>query len=205
MSTALLDTPGWLAIVLCTFGAVITAGLPAPVGLSTLRSAVGLSAVLALVLPSATGVALVMLGVGTAVGVDHSLFRLRRESVKLAKLARRPGAQLRTMDTTRTTTGQSVVVCTAAGVVSMAGLHVAVSQAFTSLSGYSPAVVVAVAVAGSLPAMPTLLAKVRLWFGVPETRRPRQTRTPATWHQPQISLLLSAAAVTTLVLAAIGG
>jgi len=205
MNTALLDTPGCLAIVLCTFGAVITAGLPATAGLSTVRSAVGLSAVLSLVLPSATGASLVMLGVGTAVGIDNSLFRLKRETDKRAKLAGRPGAHRHAIDTTKTMTGQSVVVCCTAGVISMAALHVAVSQAFTSLSAHSSAAVVAVAVAGSLPAMPTMLATVRTWFGMPEVRRTRPPRTRVMAHQPQTSLLLSSVALLALVFAAIGG
>ncbi|HEX6339806.1 hypothetical protein [Umezawaea sp.] len=200
MNTALLDTPGCLAIVLCAFGAVITAGTPSHAGLTAVRSAVGLSAVLSLVVPSATAGALVMLGIGTAVGIDNSVFRLRRESEKQAKLARRPGAHA--VDTTRTTTGQSVLVCCAAGVVSMAVLHIAISQAFTSIAGRSTAVVVAVAVAGALPTMPALLNGLRTWFAPADTRRPRTRALP---HQPQTSLLLSAVVLLALTFAAIGG
>jgi RND superfamily putative drug exporter len=95
----------------------------------------------------------VILLVGMAVGVDYSLFYVRREREERAR-----GASPRSaLDRAAETAGHAVVVSGISVVVAMAGMFLSGSAVFRSF-GLGTILVVTVTVAGALTALPALLA-----------------------------------------------
>ena len=74
-----LSLPITLGILLLAFGALVAAGLPLLLGLTAVAGAMGLVAVVSQLVPVSDSTANVVLLVGLAVGVDYSLFYIRRE------------------------------------------------------------------------------------------------------------------------------
>jgi RND superfamily putative drug exporter len=97
----------------------------------------------------------VILLIGMAVGVDYSLFYLRREREERAAGAS-PAKALRR---TAATSGQAVLISGATVLIAMAGMLFANNKIFTSI-GVGAMVMVAVAMLGSLSVLPALMAKL---------------------------------------------
>jgi putative drug exporter of the RND superfamily len=74
-----------LIILLVVFGALIAAGVPILLALSAVGAAVGLSAFASYLVPTNDLLSSVVLLVGMAVGVDYSLFYIRRDREERAK------------------------------------------------------------------------------------------------------------------------
>jgi RND superfamily putative drug exporter len=107
--------------------------------------------------------------IGMAVGVDYSLFYLRR-----AREERERGrTKLDAVEIAAATSGHSVVVSGFAVIVSMAGLYVVGDATFNSLAT-GAILVVAIAVLGSITVLPGLLAKFGKWVDRP--------RVPLLWR-----------------------
>ncbi len=107
--------------------------------------------------------------VGMAVGVDYSLFYVKR-----ARAERHRGrSQLDAVEIAAETAGHSVLVSGLAVMVSMFGLYFANDATFASLATGS-IIVVAVAVLGSLTVLPALLVKLG--------RRIDRPRVPVLWR-----------------------
>jgi uncharacterized membrane protein YdfJ with MMPL/SSD domain len=134
----------------------------------------GHAALVSHVVPTTDTTASVILLVGMAVGVDYSLFYLRREREETAAgLPPRSALQR-----AAATSGQAVLISGATVVIAMAGMLLAGNAAFTSL-GVGTILVVTMAVAGSLTVLPALLARLghRVEWGrirVPGGRRSRR-------------------------------
>ncbi len=151
----LISVPLTLLILLVVFGAIIAAGVPVLLALSCVVSAMGLSSLASHVLPETSAVSNVILLMGMAVGVDYSLFYLKREREE-----RRKGkSHLDAIDIAAETSGHTVVVSGTTVIVAMAGLYLAQEATFASLATGS-IIVVAVAVLGSVTVLPALLAKL---------------------------------------------
>lgn len=158
----LISLPLTLLILLVVFGAIIAAGVPVLLALSCVGAAIGLSALASHVLPETSAVSNVILLMGMAVGVDYSLFHLKREREE-----RRKGAShLDAIEIAAETSGHTVVVSGTTVIVSMAGLYLAQEATFASLATGS-IIVVAVAVLASLTVLPALLAKLGRWVDRP--------------------------------------
>ncbi|MEU2076060.1 MMPL family transporter [Streptomyces sp. NPDC013489] len=158
----LISLPLTLLILLVVFGAIIAAGVPVLLALSCVGAAIGLSALASHVLPETSAVSNVILLMGMAVGVDYSLFHLKREREE-----RRKGAShLDAIEIAAETSGHTVVVSGTTVIVSMAGLYLAQKATFASLATGS-IIVVAVAVLASLTVLPALLAKLGRWVDRP--------------------------------------
>ncbi|MFD9245975.1 MMPL family transporter, partial [Streptomyces sp. NPDC059556] len=158
----LISLPLTLLILLVVFGAIIAAGVPVLLALSCVGAAIGLSALASHVLPETSAVSNVILLMGMAVGVDYSLFHLKREREE-----RRKGAShLDAIAIAAETSGHTVVVSGTTVIVSMAGLYLAQEATFASLATGS-IIVVAVAVLASLTVLPALLAKLGRWVDRP--------------------------------------
>ncbi len=71
--------PLTLGILLVVFGALVAAAVPLLLGLSAVMAALGLVAIPSQVLPMDGAASSIILLIGLAVGVDYSLFYLRRE------------------------------------------------------------------------------------------------------------------------------
>ncbi|MEU2235259.1 MMPL family transporter [Streptomyces vietnamensis] len=159
----LISLPLTLLILLVVFGAIIAAGVPVLLAMSCVGAAIGLSTLASHVLPETSAVSNVILLMGMAVGVDYSLFYLKREREERQKGA----SHLDAIEIAAETSGHTVVVSGTTVIVSMAGLYLAQEATFASLATGS-IIVVAVAVLASLTVLPALLAKLGRWVDRPK-------------------------------------
>ncbi|SDY55114.1 putative drug exporter of the RND superfamily [Micromonospora pattaloongensis] len=164
-----LSIPVTLAILVIAFGALIAAGIPVLLALSSVAAAMGLSTIASHLVPANDSSASVILLIGMAVGVDYSLFYVRREREERAKGRR----HLDAVEMAAETSGHAVVVSGLAVIISMAGLFLANDPIFASFAVGS-ILVVAVAVIGSLTVLPAVLAKLGRWIDKP--------RVPLLWR-----------------------
>ena len=81
--------PVTLIILLIAFGALVAAGLPVLLAFSGVLATIGLSALASHVVAAGDATKSVILLIGMAVGVDYSLFYLRREREERARASRR--------------------------------------------------------------------------------------------------------------------
>ncbi|MFI0357399.1 MMPL family transporter [Actinomadura sp. 9N407] len=155
-----ISLPLTLVIMLVVFGAVIAAGVPVALALSSVAAAMGLSSLVSHLMPATSAIGNVILLMGMAVGVDYSLFYLKREREE-----RRRG-RADAIEIAAETSGHTVVVSGSTVIVAMAGLYLAGESTFSSLATGS-IIVVAVAVLASLTVLPALLAKLGRWVDRP--------------------------------------
>ena len=209
----LLSLPVTLAILIIAFGALIAAGVPVLLALSSVAAAMGLSTLASHLVPATDTTASVILLIGMAVGVDYSLFYVRREREERAK--GRSG--LDAVEVAAETSGHAVVVSGTAVIIAMAGLLLAQDAIFSSLAVGS-ILVVAVAVLGSLTVLPALLAKLGRWVDRPRVpllwrlTTPRPGRRPRFWpavlrpalRAPVATLLVSVGLLLALAAPALG-
>ncbi len=206
-----LSLPLTLIIMVLVFGAIIAAGVPVLLALSAVAAAVGLSTLASHVFPDAGTVNSVILLMGMAVGVDYSLFYLKREREERAKGL----GHIDAIEVAAATSGHSVVVSGIAVIVSMGGLYLAGDAIFASLATGS-IIVVAVAMLGSLTVLPALLGKLGRWVDRPRVpllwRLSSRTGEPRLWpallrpalRRPGVTLLVSVLALGALALPALG-
>lgn len=165
----ILSLPVTFAILIVAFGALIAAGVPVLLALSSVGAALGLSTLASHLVPSTDTTASVILLIGMAVGVDYSLFYLRREREERAKGRR----HLDAVEIAAETSGHAVVVSGIAVTIAMAGLFLAGDVVFSSLA-IGSILVVLVSVIGSLTVLPALLSKLGRWIDRP--------RVPVLWR-----------------------
>jgi RND superfamily putative drug exporter len=207
----LISIPITLVILLVAFGALIAAGVPLLLSLTSVAASIGLAAFASQVIPSSDSLSSVILLIGMAVGVDYSLFYVRREREERAKGAGR----LEAIEIAAETSGHAVVVSGVAVTVAMAGMFIARDATFSSLA-VGAILVVAVAVIGSLTVLPALLAKLGRWVD-----RPRipflwrltagRSGSPRIWsallkpslNRPRASLAVAALALVALAIPAL--
>jgi RND superfamily putative drug exporter len=161
--------PITLVILVAAFGALVAAGIPLLLGLTSVAAALGLTALLSHLLHVDEMINSVILLIGLAVGVDYSLFYLRREREERAR-GRNPAAAL---ETAAATSGRAVLVSGLTVMTAMAGMFLMGSRIFWSF-GMGTLLVVAIALIGSLSVLPAVLSKLgdRVDRGrIPLTRR----------------------------------
>ncbi|MET8542277.1 MMPL family transporter [Kitasatospora sp. NPDC004799] len=176
-----ITLPVTLVTLLAVFGSVVMAGVPLLLALSSIAAALGLSMVASHVLPDpGVGTNMILL-VGLAVGVDYTLFYLKREREERARAGGRLGAEA-LVELAAATAGRAIAVSGLAVIVSTSALYLAGDVIFSSLAT-GTILVVAVAVVSSLTVLPALLVKIghrtdrRASHGKPSrTRRTRRTR-----------------------------
>ena len=164
-----LSLPITFAILLVAFGALIAAGIPVLLAFSSVLTALAIYGPLSHLVPDEGTVSSVVLLMGMAVGVDYSLFYLRREREE----RRRGRSTLDAIEIAAQTSGHAVLVSGAAVVLAMSGLFLMREATFAGLAVGS-ILVVAVAVLGSLTVLPALLAKLGRWVDRP--------RVPLLWR-----------------------
>ena len=71
--------PLTLIILLVAFGALVAAGIPLLLGLTAVLGTMGLVAIISQALPMSDSVSAIILLIGLAVGVDYTMFYLKRE------------------------------------------------------------------------------------------------------------------------------
>jgi RND superfamily putative drug exporter len=154
----LTSVPITLILLIAVFGALIAAGIPVLLAGSAVMVAVSLLAVPSRWLPIGSSTAEVVLIIGMAVGVDYSLFYLRREREERAAGASFPGA----LATAAATSGRAILVSGLTVMVSMAGLLLTGIDLFTGIA-VGTIMVVGVAVIGSVTFLPALLSLLGPW------------------------------------------
>jgi len=150
-----LSLPLTFLILLLAFGAFVAAGVPVLLAFSAVLASVGLSELVSHVAHAADATSSVILLIGMAVGVDYSLFYVKREREERAA-----GHDARTaLQRAAATSGQAVLISGATVLVAMAGMLFAGSAIFTSV-GIGAMIVVFVSMVGSLTVLPAILAKL---------------------------------------------
>jgi RND superfamily putative drug exporter len=151
----LFSLPITLAILVVAFGALVAAGIPLLLGLTAVAMTFGLIAVPSHLLPIAEESNAMVLLVGLAVGVDYSMFYLRR-----AREERAAGKSERAaIEAAAATSGHSVLVAGFTVMVAMAGMFLTADATFASF-GVATILVVAIAMLGSLTVLPALLSRL---------------------------------------------
>jgi anti-anti-sigma factor len=150
-----LSLPITLVILVLAFGALVAAGIPLLLGLSAVAITLGLLAPLSQVAPFDEAISSVVLLVGLAVGVDYSMFYIRRERDERAAGRGKEAA----LDLAAATSGRAVLISGCTVMVAMAGMYVTGNATFQSFAT-GTILVVAVAMVGSLTVVPALLSKL---------------------------------------------
>ncbi|WP_448625816.1 MMPL family transporter [Geodermatophilus sp. URMC 64] len=151
-----LAIPITLAVLLLTFGAIVAALLPLVFALTAFVGALGLLTFASQLWHVNATAQTVMLLIGLAVGVDYSLFYLKREREERARGA----GPVDALDIAAATSGRSVLVSGLTVMVAMAGVFLTGSAIFTGI-GVATILVVATSVLGSLTVLPALMS----WLG----------------------------------------
>jgi len=151
----LFSVPLTLIILVIAFGALVAAGIPLLLALTAVFATFGLAALPSHLLPLDEAAPAVVLLIGLAVGVDYSMFYLRRERQERAAGKSEEAA----LEAAAATSGRSVLISGLTVMVAMAGLFLTGDAAFASF-GYATMIVVAVAVLGSLTVLPALLSRL---------------------------------------------
>ena len=150
-----LSLPITFVILLLAFGAFLAAGIPVLLAFTAVLAALGLTHLSSSVIHEADPTASVILLMGMAVGVDYSLFYLKREREERLRGASRREA----LERAAATSGRAVLVSGLTVMTAAAGLMLSGNSVFTSL-GVGTILVVLVAVLGSLTVLPALLSKL---------------------------------------------
>jgi uncharacterized membrane protein YdfJ with MMPL/SSD domain len=150
-----LSLPITLAILIFAFGALVAAGIPVLLAITGVAATLGLVALPSHIAPVDDAVSEVVLLVGMAVGVDYSLFYLRREREERARGASPESA----LESAAATSGHSVIVSGLTVMAAMAGMYLTGNKTFGSMAT-GTIMVVAVAVLGSVTVLPALLSRL---------------------------------------------
>jgi uncharacterized membrane protein YdfJ with MMPL/SSD domain len=206
----LLSVPITLIILIVAFGALVAAGIPLLLGLTAVIATLGLLAIPSQVWPVEEDVSAVVLLIGLAVGVDYSLFYLKREREERA--AGRP--EKAALEAAAATSGRAVLISGLTVMAAMAGMFMTGDKSFGSFA-MGTIMVVAVAVVGSLTVLPALLSRLG--------DRVNKARVPLLWRlqrpqggrfwgflidrvmrRPKLAAALSAGLLVALALPALG-
>jgi RND superfamily putative drug exporter len=151
----LFSVPITLIILVVAFGALVAAGIPLLLALTAVVATLGLIALPSQLLPVAPDVSAIVLLVGLAVGVDYSMFYLKREREERAAGRSEQAA----LEAAAATSGRSVMISGLTVMVAMAGMFLTGDATFASF-GLATMIVVFVAMLGSLTVLPALLSKL---------------------------------------------
>jgi uncharacterized membrane protein YdfJ with MMPL/SSD domain len=145
--------PITLIILVLAFGALVAAGIPLLLAATAVAATIGLLGPLSQIYPVDEAASSVILLIGLAVGVDYSMFYLRREREERARGNTPQGA----LEAAAATSGRAVLVSGITVLIAMSGMYLAGAATFTSFA-IGTMLVVAMAMIGSLTVLPALLA-----------------------------------------------
>jgi RND superfamily putative drug exporter len=199
--------PITLLVLLIAFGALVAAGIPLLLAITAVIGTIGLVGPLSQLTPVDDSVKHVILLIGLAVGVDYSLFYLRRVREERDAGRTTPAS----IDAAAATSGRAVLISGITVMIAMAGMYLGGASTFTSFATGTIAVV-SVAMLGSLTVLPALLSlcgdrvnKGRVpgldrlkagmaSFGAWSRVVDRVMRRPLLWASLSVALLLALAA-----------
>jgi uncharacterized membrane protein YdfJ with MMPL/SSD domain len=206
-----LSLPITLLILIVAFGALVAAGIPVLLAITGVGATLGLVGLVSHLAPVDPAVSEVVLLIGMAVGVDYSLFYMRREREERAAGRGEQAA----LEAAAATSGRSVLISGFTVMAAMAGMYLAGNKTFASMAT-GTILVVAVAVLGSLTVLPALLSKLGdkvMKGGVPFVARRRERGGEARiWgaivdrvlRHPGVAAVVSGGIVVALAIPAIG-
>jgi uncharacterized membrane protein YdfJ with MMPL/SSD domain len=148
-----MSVPVTLAILVFAFGALVAAGIPVLLALTSVAATMGLLGPVSQIAPVDGSVMHVVLLVGMAVGVDYSLFYLKRAREERAAGRENDAA----IEAAAATSGRAVLISGLTVMVAMAGMYLGGISNFASFAT-GTIMVVAVAVIGSLTVLPAMLS-----------------------------------------------
>jgi uncharacterized membrane protein YdfJ with MMPL/SSD domain len=151
-----LSLPLTLIILTITFGTLVAAGVPLLIGITAVLATLGLIALPSELLPVDANLPAVVLMIGLAVGVDYSLFYLRREREERARGCDERSA----LYAAAATSGRAVLISGVTVMVAMAGMLISGDRTFISFAE-GAILVVAIAMFASLTVLPAMLS----WLG----------------------------------------
>jgi len=151
----MIALPLALLILLFVFGSAVAALVPLLLAITAVFATNALIALPSQFIPVDEQIAEVILLVGLAVGVDYSLFYLRREREERAAGRGERAA----LEAAAATSGRAVLVSGITVLIAMAGMLFSGDKTFMSFS-IGTMMVVAVAMIGSLTVLPALLSKL---------------------------------------------
>ncbi|HEX6724675.1 MAG TPA: MMPL family transporter [Gaiella sp.] len=152
----LLSLPVTIVILVIAFGALVAAGIPLLLALSSVMATMGLLAIPSQLWPVDSNISAIVLLIGLAVGVDYSMFYLKREREERAAGKSESAA----LEAAAATSGRSVLISGLTVMTAMAGMFLTGDKTFGSFA-MATILVVAIAVLGSLTVLPALLS----WLG----------------------------------------
>jgi uncharacterized membrane protein YdfJ with MMPL/SSD domain len=199
-----------LLILLVTFGALLAAAVPLILAMTAVIGTIGLAAIASRLVPTDDVTVQVITLVGLAVGVDYSLFYLRREREERAAGRTKTDA----LDIAAATSGRAVLISGLTVMIAMAGMFLTGNTTFMGM-GLGTILVVAVAVLGSLTVLPAVLSGFgdRLNKGrIPLLRRRTQARESRVWgwiidrvmKRPLVSVIVAGGLLVALAIPAFG-
>ncbi|WP_026411309.1 MMPL family transporter [Actinomadura oligospora] len=156
--TEMVSLPITLVTMLVVFASLATALVPLLLAISSIVASVGLSLVASHVFPDSGVSVNIILLIGMAVGVDYTLFYLKREREERTRSDGRLSPQA-VVELAAATSGRAVVVSGLAVMVSSATLYLADDVIFSSIAT-AAVLVTLVAVISSMTVLPALLAKL---------------------------------------------
>jgi uncharacterized membrane protein YdfJ with MMPL/SSD domain len=148
-----ISLPITLLILAIAFGALVAACVPLVLGVTAVAGALGATSLVSHLAPVADSTTTVVTLIGLAVGIDYSLFYIRREREE-RRAGRDPHAALAA---SAATVGRAIVVSGLTVMVAVAGLLVTGMEVFASMALGTMAVVV-LAVIGSVTVLPAMLS-----------------------------------------------
>ena len=198
--------PITLIILILAFGALLAAFVPLLLAITAVAAAISLIGPISQIWPVDESISSVVLLIGLAVGVDYSMFYLRREREERARGRSEEAA----LQAAAATSGRAVLVSGITVMAAMAGMYFGGAATFTSFAT-GTIMVVLIAVIGSLTVLPAVLSKLgdRVNKGrVPFLRPEKRTGEPRAWvwvldrvlKRPVVSIVLAAAVLLTLAL-----
>src|SRR5262245_30473348 len=205
-----LSLPVTIAVLTVAFGAIVAAGIPVLLALTGVLATLGLLALPSQIWPADENVSAVVLLIGLAVGVDYSLFYLKREREERAAGRGERAA----LEAAAATSGRAVLISGLTVMVAMSGMFLTGDPAFSSFA-MGTILVVAISVLGSLTVLPAVLSRLGDRVNsvrVPLLHRLQRSEGGRFWswlvdrvmRRPGLAALLSAGALAALALPALG-
>jgi putative drug exporter of the RND superfamily len=152
-TAAVTSLPVTLVLLLIVFGALIAAGIPLLLAGTAVIAAISLLSIPSRIVPIDGTTSAIVLLVGMAVGIDYSLFYLRR--VREERSAGRGTKEA--LHVAAATSGRAIAVSALTVMISLAGLFLTGIDVFSGVA-IGTILVVGVSVLGSLTFLPALLS-----------------------------------------------
>ena len=147
--------PITIVVLFLVLGSLVAVGVPLLLALSGVLATIGLLAIPSHLIPMDPNVNAVVLLIGLAVGVDYSLFYIKREREERAA-GKSPDAALAAA---AATSGRSVLISGFTVLIAMAGMFFAGDKTYFSFA-IGTMLVVGIAMLGSLTVLPALLSRL---------------------------------------------